>query len=175
MRRPMILLVAVALAAAACGGDDDTTTEAVATDNGGTETASPAAIVIEEIDFVGDRIVLRNTGDAPYDLTGHWICNRPSYAELPAEVIAPGATFEVAASTVGLDAGSGELAVYTQREFDSADAIVRYVAWGAAGQGRQGTATEAGLWGADDFVDNQGSGLVSSGDDPVGSGDWSTG
>ncbi len=64
--------------------------------------------------------------------------------------------------------------MYTAREFDNSGAMIRYVAWGAAGQGRQATAAEAGLWSEDDFVDNEGAGIASSGDDPVSSADWSS-
>lgn len=169
MRRWILLIAALSMLAAACGGDDDSSPEE------GSADGASSVIVIEEIDFAADRIVLRNAGDAPYDLAGHWICNRPSYAELPAEVLEPGATTEIAASAVGLGAASGELAVYTAREFDSSEAMIRYVAWGSAGQGRQATATEAGLWSEDDFVDNAGSAIASSGDDPVSSTDWSSG
>ncbi len=178
MRR-LTLIVAIALIVAACGGDDDDAATTLPTEPPDTSetTAAPASgtIVIAEIDFDGDRIVLQNAGDAPYDLTGHWICNRPAYQELPSEVIEPGGTIEVAASSVALDAASGELGVYTARAFDSADAMVRYVAWGAAGQGRQATAAEAGLWGADDFVDNGSAGITSTGANPVSSSDWTAG
>ncbi len=195
MRRATIVLAPLLLIAAACGGSDEplaatsppaatattgppTTTEPPATappETAPPETAPQAGtLVIAEIDFAGDRIVLRNPGDAPYDLAGHWLCNRPAYAPLPAEVLAPGATIEIAASSVGLSPGGGELGVYTDSDFGNPDAMVRYVAWGAPGRGRQDTAAAAGLWGADDFVANDRAAMVSTGDDPVGSADWST-
>ncbi len=199
MRRVLALTAVFLLVVAACGGDDDadttvatttaadtttpadttappaTTVSPTTTDAAGGAAEGEAAIVIDAIDFANDRIVLRNAGGEAYDLTGHWICNRPNYAELPAETLEPGGTIELAASLVGLGPDGGELGVYTARAFDDPAAMVRYVAWGAAGQGRQGTAVEAGLWSEGDFVDNAGAGLVSAGDNPVGSDDWSIG
>ena len=168
MPRQLSVLFALVLVVAACGGDDD-----AAGEGGDAIDASGATpLVIVEVDFEADRIVLRNRGESDYDLTGHWLCNRPTYVELPAEVLGAGDTIDVAASSVGLSAAGGELGVYTAREFDNPDALIRYVAWGSAGQGRQATAATAGVWGADDFVDNAGAALVSAGDNPMSSSDW---
>ena len=170
MRRSLTFIAAFALVVAACGGDDDADTTAAAAG-----AASGGSIVIDTIDFAGDRIVLRNAGDSAYDLSGHWLCNRPTYVELAGEVLEPGATFEVAASDLGLSSDGGEVGVYTARAFDDPGSIVRYVAWGGAGQGRQSTAADAGVWSADDFVDNGGAALSTTSDNPVSSADWQTG
>ncbi len=181
MRRATVVLAPLLLIAAACGGSDEpqATTSTPPATTAPPETAPPdtapqtGTLVIAEIDFTGDRIVLRNPGDAPYDLTGHWLCNRPTYAPVPDGVVEPGGTIEIAASLAGLSSGGGELGVYTSSDFGDPDAMVRYVAWGAAGRGRQDTAVAAGLWGSEDFVANGGAAMVSTGDDPVGSADWS--
>lgn len=157
--RPFMLAVAsvsVALVLAACGSDDggDSADESVAPDTAAQEdvvendTAAPAdaavgALQVTSVDFETGAAVLTNTGPDDYDLSGHWICNRPSYAELSSEILPPGGTIDVGLS--GFSADGGELAVYTSNSFSSADDIVSYVRWGASG-GRQSTAEEAGIW-----------------------------
>ncbi|MFQ5555207.1 MAG: hypothetical protein ACE5GC_07560 [Acidimicrobiia bacterium] len=156
-----------------------TTTTAATTTQAPTTTGAPAPsgpspIVIAAIDFAAGTAELRNVGSADYDLSGHFLCNRPSYAPLPDETVAAGATTTVDLAGLGINAEGGELALYTSASFDDAGAIARYVEWGSAGHGRTSTAIEAGIWGEGDFVDNAGADIASSGDDPVGGGDWST-
>ena len=50
-----------------------------------------------------------NTGSAPYDVSGHWLCNRPSSVALPAETIAPGASLMVSLEKLNVDPSSGEI------------------------------------------------------------------
>jgi hypothetical protein len=126
------------------------------------------------IDFAAGFILIRNDGDEDYDLAGHWICNRPTYSQLPDEVLAPGDVVEIDASAVELSAGGGELALYTSRDFSNADDILRYVQWGTDSHGRTATAVAGGVWQNGDFVDNQGGNLASVGSDPVSAADWSS-
>ena len=51
---------------------------------------------------------------------------------------------------------SGEFGLYSSASFGSADAIVAYVQWGSADNGRSSVAVEAGLIAEGDFVDNGG-------------------
>jgi hypothetical protein len=146
---------------------DTTTSEASA---GG--EASP--LVIVAVDFEAGLIVIRNDGEEDYDLTGHWICNRPTYSELPGEVLGPGATIEIDTAAVGLDADSGEIALYKSSEFGSADDILRYVQWGTDSHGRTAIAVAGGVWQNGDFVDNEGANIESTGSDPVSASDWSS-
>jgi hypothetical protein len=149
-----------------------TTSSTVETDSDASDAASP--LVIVTIDFAAGFILIRNDGDEDYDLGGHWICNRPTYSQLPDEVLAPGDVVEIEASTVGLSAGSGELALYTSRDFSNADEILRYVQWGTDSHGRAATAVAGSVWQKGDFVDNQGGNLASVGSDPVSAADWSS-
>ena len=142
------------------------------TDSDASDAASP--LVVVAIDFAAGFILIRNDGDEDYDLGGHWICNRPTYSQLPDEVLAPGDVVEIEASAVGLSAGSGELALYTSGDFSSADDIVRYVQWGSDSHGRTATAVAGSVWQNGDFVDNQGGNLASVGSDPVSAADWSS-
>jgi hypothetical protein len=201
MPRGIAPLLALSLLAAACAGASDssveetpTTTEGAAsvatststitsapatttsstgeTDSDASDGASP--LVVVTIDFTAGFILIRNDGDEDYDLGGHWICNRPTYSQLPDEVLAPGDVVEIEASTVGLSAGSGELALYTSRDFSNADDILRYVQWGTDSHGRAATAVAGSVWQKGDFVDNQGGNLASVGSDPVSAADWSS-
>ncbi len=156
------LLALVALTAAACG-DSDSDSEADAepaaeeapaedaADDGGTDdggaagTSARGALQVTEIRFENSSGTLTNTGDVPIDLTGYWLCNRPTYVELSG-VLEPGESMDV--GLAGMTADGGELAVYTSQNFSSADDMVAYVHW-AGGGGRAETAAEAGLWSGD--------------------------
>jgi hypothetical protein len=149
-----------------------TTSSTGETDSEASDAVSP--LVVVAIDFAAGFILIRNDGDEDYDLAGHWICNRPTYSQLPDEVLAPGDAVEIEASAVRLNADSGELALYTSSEFSNADDIIRYVQWGTDAHGRTATAIAGGVWQNGDFVDNQGGNLDSVGSDPVSAADWSS-
>ena len=112
-----------------------------------TEAAAPEVLrpglQVTSVDFTTGVAVITNLGDRDIDLTGHWICNRPSYAELPARELAAGESVE--ASLGGFSADGGEVAVYTSDAFGDPTAIATYVGWGGGG-GRESVAEEAGIW-----------------------------
>ena len=62
-----------------------------------TTTAPPGShpLVLRAIDFDAGMVEIANTGSEAFDLTGHWLCNRPNYRATPAETIAPGASLMV--------------------------------------------------------------------------------
>ncbi len=130
--------------------------------------------MVLEIDFDSSFILIRNDGAEDYDLSGHWVCNRPSYNQLPEQVLAPGDVIELDVRSLGLSADSGELALYTSGDFESPTDIIRYVQWGTDSHGRTDTAVAGGVWPDGDFVDNQGSSIKSSGSNPVSSDEWSS-
>lgn len=149
-RRLAIAVASFALIGAACGGDDGGSSEgstavpeSAADDVEESEAALESPLQVTSVDFTSGVATITNTGHQSYDLKGHWICQRPTYAELPDEVLEPGATYE--ASLGGFDAGGGEVAVYTSDSFGSSEDIVSYVGWGSGG-GRQGVAEDAGIW-----------------------------
>lgn len=134
-----------------------TTDAPVATDPApqttGSSDASAAAATgllrVTEVDFATGIATITNVGAEPYELVGHWICNRPEYEELPTDTLDPGESVETGFG--GFSPDGGELAVYSSRDFDSSDAILAYVTWGAAG-GRLSVAEAAGLWSGDPVV-----------------------
>ena len=190
MRRLLVLLATVTLLLAACGNDDDAapggggSTDDVATDDGGatddvaTDGAAVGArsVVISAVSF-GDAgvITLENIGDTDIDLTGHWLCNRPIYVEVPGGVLAPGESIEIPSSDLSLDPASGEVGLYSSNQFGSATAIIAYVEYGSPGRGREPTAVAGGVWTEGEFVDNGGEGFSLVGDDPRTGADYAVG
>ena len=179
MRR-FLLLVALALVAAACGGSDEAASDATTTapPNGSTTTAisttadgGSAVFAIEMVTFGdGAMVVITNTGAGAGDLAGHWLCQRPSYFQIPDVALEPGAQVAIAldgegfapppgavtidaVATVGtIDPTSGELGLYSASQFDDPTSIVSYVEWGSAGHGRSSVAVAAGIWTDGGFV-----------------------
>lgn len=158
-RSVLVPLAALALIGAACSDDDDGGSAEVAEDSdqavaeaaegvADTEPEGPPnalrpGLEVTSVDFTTGVAVITNNGDRDIDLTGHWICNRPSYAELPTGALMPGDTVE--ASLGGFSPDGGEVAIYSSDAFGDPDAMQTYVGWGAGG-GRQSVAEEAGLW-----------------------------
>jgi hypothetical protein len=127
-------------------------------------TVEGAIFEITSVTFGAPMVVITNVGTEAGNLGGHWICQRPSYQELPAIDVGPGEsvaislggsvflpppgtlTIEGQLNIGGISASSGEIGLYSTNSFGSADAIVSYVEWGDTGHGRSGTAVEAGVW-----------------------------
>ncbi len=193
------LLLAFVVVAAACGDDDagdstvttaatttsqapaettttpaaETTTTVAETTTAPTTTAAEAhevGLVITSLGFESDMVVITNFGSETIDLSGYWLCQRPSYAAIPSVELAPGEflsidlggdvffpipgskTIEGSLNVGGLNPTSGELALYSSNSFGSAEAIVSYVEWGTAGHGRSSVAVQAGIWPEGGFV-----------------------
>lgn len=148
---------------------DTTTTVAETT----TTTADgPAGVVfqIQSVSFGSPMVVIYNIGDEGGSLAGHWLCQRPSYAELPDITLEPGEGLAISLGgnvflpppglktadgqlNIGaLDPASGEIALYSSNSFGSSDAIVSYVEWGNSDHGRSSVAVGAGIWEAGAFV-----------------------
>lgn len=147
--------------------------ETTTTEGGDSDLGSP--LVVVSIGFDTFSIQIRNDGQEDYDISGHWLCNRPSYFQLPDQVLAPGDVIEIDVRSLGLNPSSGELALYTSGDFESSTDIIRYVQWGTDSHGRTIVAVAGGVWPEGDFVDNQGGNLESTGSDPSSSSDWSSG
>jgi hypothetical protein len=151
-----------------CGSDDSSGDTSVAVDEtvavDGTVAAVEAdatlGLQVNAVDLDAGTAVLVNLGDEPIDLGGHWVCNRPNYAELPDVELAPGATLEIGVG--GVTEGGGEVAIYTSDSFSSSDDIVTYVQWGTGG-GRSSVAEQGSVWSGDP-VEITGAAIVLAGD-----------
>lgn len=183
----------LALLAAGCGGADEpvdaggaATDPAPAETTGAPDTPAPAEtattpgddaapsvrLAIVGVDPGNGTVTLRNLGDEDVSLSGLWVCNRPSYTELPAETIAAGGELEVDVRAIGIAPTGGEVALYRGNSFSSADAILDYVTWGGGDAGRRSVAVEAGIWPDGGSVANDGAAFAATVDDPQGPDDY---
>lgn len=170
-----------------------TTAAATSTSAATTTAAGRAQFALSTVGF-GDSamIVITNIGGAPGDLGGHWLCQRPSYYEIPPIELAPLEAVAISAggelfspppgakvlddvATIGtLNPESGEIGLYSSNSFGDSDAIVSYVEWGQSGHGRSSVAVSAGIWSEGSFVATDGASsaitaLLLPAEDPV---DW---
>ena len=131
------------------------------------------AIRIDELVFAGEPyLVIANRGTGTGSTGGHWICQFPSYYELPAVDLQPGerlaiplgdgevpelagivATVDVVRPLGTVSGRDGEIGLYTSNEFNSADAIVDYVEWGFPGHARSNVAVAAQIWTTNGYVE----------------------
>ena len=157
----------------AADSTDTTAAEDTTTTTAAAERSPRARFAFTEVGLgpLGS-VLIQNVGDAPGSLAGHWLCQRPSYHELPDVELQPGEVAHVfvtghdemfgtrsgavavegIANTGPFDPESGEIGLYGSNDFGSADAIVSYVEWGSSDHGRSGTAVEAGIWAIGGFV-----------------------
>ncbi len=133
-----------------CGSDDSSGDTSVAVDETSDETVAVDGAVdvalglqVSAVDLDAGTAVLVNLGAEPIDLGGHWVCNRPNYAELPDVELAPGEELEIGVG--GVTEGGGEVAIYTSDSFSNSDDIVTYVQWGSGG-GRSSVAEQGSVW-----------------------------
>lgn len=131
----------------------------------------PAEFAIMEVFFgANPYLTIANIGLGSGNLGSFWLCQRPSYYEIPPVRLEPGEVVAIALGgavpdLIGIaavfDAGrdlgrvvraDGELGLYRAPTFGDKDAIVDYVEWGSSGHGRSAVAVAAGIWVEDGFV-----------------------
>ena len=139
-----------------------------------TTTEAPAgaaefAITSVGLNPAGPMAVITNIGSSPGVLGGYWLCQRPSYYQIPEIELQPGEFTVISfggtdfqppdgaketflANLGGVGADEGEIALYTSQSFGNSNAIVDYVEWGSADHGRSSVAVLAGIWPEGGFV-----------------------
>jgi hypothetical protein len=196
--RKAALLTAFVLVVAACGGSSEadtttspvvpTTTAAVTptTETPPPDTTSPAvpdpttteSSTSSDVRFVItsvslgtlSKVVIENIGGEVGSLGGHWLCQAPSYYELPDVELAPGQAAAISTggdifvpppdaiaideiASIGiLRSTGGEVALYFGADFSSSDDILSYVEWGSPRHTRSVPAVAAGIWPDGGFV-----------------------
>jgi Secretion system C-terminal sorting domain len=117
-----------------------------------------AQVVINEI-IPPNMVELKNLGGAEAAAGGYWLCQFPNYNQLSVLgadcgnlTIPAGGILKVTTSSININAGDGELGLYTTNNFGSSDAIIDYVEWGSTGHMRSTVAVGAGTWSTGDFV-----------------------
>ena len=120
-------------------------------------TVPVRSIVINEVQFGNrDLVELYNNGEIAVDLAPYWLCLGPGeynqIGDLTPEsgniILEPGAFLVVPFS---MDDSEG-LGLYSSNSFTSADAIIDFVQFGAAGSARENVAVSAGIWTANEYV-----------------------
>ncbi|MFQ5794639.1 MAG: lamin tail domain-containing protein [Candidatus Bipolaricaulia bacterium] len=138
------------------------------------QSPAPAQLVINEVLFLpesGEQLIeIANLGESEVDLSGWFLCNRPSYWGVPrGTTIGPGEFLVVHVGVRGentetdlfapgfarLNTTADEVALYSSSNFSSSSALVDFVQWGAARQRptRLDVAISTGQWNSGEFVD----------------------
>lgn len=150
-----------------------TSTSLAATTTTTTLPPGQAMILVDEIVFAeAPYLLVSNRGGSVGSTAGMFLCQFPSYFELPAFDLAPGERIAVplgdgeipdligviakveASNPIGaVSRLDGEVGLYSRSEFSSADAIINYVEWGSTAHPRSPVAVEAGVWVTGGFVE----------------------
>ena len=119
--------------------------------------AGVEGLVISEVSAEG-RIEIYNGSDSDLDLAEYYLYTSPAYRQIEdlaldcgATLLAPGATLAVS-PLAGFDAIDGEVALYTDSNFEDPGSIISYLEYGSAGHKRAPVAVAAGIWDVNDFV-----------------------
>lgn len=157
MKKNFFKIIALSLLIAACS-EDDTIVSVPDTpdvpDGGGNNVEG--TVVLNEVEYLGDRVEIFNNSNAAVDLGSYWLCLGPGqYAQISDLVTEGNVNLdagEYLSVSYEMPQGTGGLGLYSTNEFGSASAIVDFVQWGAGGNARENVAVEANLWTAGDFV-----------------------
>ncbi len=152
--RNLPLFVLSLFTAFACGDDDSTP------NNPSTPDTGAANVRIVSVDPTEDSFTFKNFGESEVDITSYRLCSKFVYTEsaLSNLTLTSGSLKLAAGASVTLsgwpvDDTSADLALYlAEGSFSDADALVDFVQWGSAGNGRESLAASKGIWTAGDFI-----------------------
>ncbi|MEL6194041.1 MAG: CHRD domain-containing protein [Bacteroidota bacterium] len=128
------------------------------------DVVTEANVRLLKVDPETDKIYLKNFGGTAIDISAWRLCSEFSYtSDLANSVNLLSGSFTLeAGDTVAFDGwpltdASADLGIYRATGgFGSAEAMIDFVQWGSAGNGRESVAVEKGIWGAGDFLDGAG-------------------
>ena len=115
-----------------------------------------------EVDFMGSTswIELYNASDSEVDVSSLILCDFPTYSVISTLSVLSGNTTIPAGGYLVLDWANldndAEVGLYqanAQGSFDDPTLMIDYMQYGSAGHEREGTAVEAGVWTAGEFVE----------------------
>ncbi|GEM_PF-2052265 len=143
------------LTLASCSDDDDQALEQILEEQ---EEQANASLVLNEVEYLGDRVELFNNGDTTIDAADYFLCLGPGTYRRIGDLetvgntnIAPGAYISVAYEMPNTAAGLG---LYINNTgFGDPNTLADFVQWGAAGSAREDVAVTAGIWTAGEFVE----------------------
>ncbi|MEO0528170.1 MAG: spondin domain-containing protein [Bacteroidota bacterium] len=158
MKKNLFKMMLLAALVASCSDDDDVVIndDPIGDDPIDTPTGQ-ASVVLNEVEYLGNRVELFNNGDVDVDLEGYFLCLGPgTYRQIGALetegnlVLAPG---EYLVASYDMPNTVGGLGLYLNNTgFGDPSTLADFVQWGAAGNARENVAVEAGIWTAGEFV-----------------------
>ncbi|NJB35089.1 spondin domain-containing protein [Croceivirga sp. JEA036] len=160
MKKNFLRMAALSLLVMACS-EDDNEVVTLPPDEGMQEEPAPqptgqASFVLNEVEYLGDRVEIFNNGNATGNLSGYFLCLGPgAYGQIGNLTtegninLAQGEYLTVFFET---PRNSGGLGLYSSNQFTNAEAMVDFVQWGEGGNARENVAVDAGLWTAGEFV-----------------------
>jgi len=161
MKTNFIKALAIMALIVSCSEDDDVV---INNDNvPGVEEPSTqiASVVLNEVEYLGNRVEIFNNGQVTVDLEGYFLCLGPGRYRPVRELEREGNLQLEAGEYLTLEYNmpneEGGLGLYRNNAgFGNADNIVDFVQWGAAGSPRENVAVEAQLWTTGEFVEVMG-------------------
>lgn len=126
-------------------------------DEGTPPSTGQASVVLNEVEYLGDRVEIFNNSDEVVDLEGYFLCLGPgTYRQIGALEtegnlqLAPG---EYLSAAYEMPSNTGGIGLYRNNSgFGDAANLVDFVQWGSAGSARENVAVTAGIWIAGEFV-----------------------
>ncbi|MEM7551288.1 MAG: spondin domain-containing protein [Bacteroidota bacterium] len=149
------ILVLLALLAVASCSDDDSTDPVDPIDT--TVVVGDISVVLNEVEYLGNRVEIFNNGEESVDLSGYFLCLGPGTYRMIGDLETEGnenlAAGEFLVVSYEMPNATGGLGLYRNNNgFGDADNLVDFVQWGAAGSPREVVASTAGIWTTGEFV-----------------------
>ena len=153
MKKNFIKLLALSLLVVACS-EDETVLEIPPVEQ---DPVGEASVVLNEVEYLGNRVEIFNNGDVTVDLENYFLCLAPgTYRQIGAletEGNVQLGVGEYLSVSYDMPNENGGLGLYINNSgFGDAANIADFVQWGAAGAVRENVAVTAGIWTAGEFV-----------------------
>lgn len=154
MKKNILKLIAISFFVFACSDDDN---QGVDPGNPPPPNNDMGSVVLNEVEYLGNRVEIFNNGNVTVDLENYFLCLAPgTYRQIGAletEGNVQLGAGEYLSVSYNMPNAEGGLGLYRNNDgFGNAANIADFVQWGAAGAVREEVAVAAGLWTAGEFV-----------------------
>jgi hypothetical protein len=155
MKKNFLKLLALSFLIVACS-EDDTIPEQQGPEEP-TPPAGVASVVLNEVEYLNNRVEIFNNGDVTVDLEDYFLClGSGTYRQIGAletEGNVQLGVGEYLSVAYEMPNENGGLGLYTNNSgFGNAENLADFVQWGQAGSQRENVAVTAGIWTAGEFV-----------------------
>nr|WP_299000192.1 spondin domain-containing protein [uncultured Allomuricauda sp.] len=154
MKKNVLKAAVLTLLLASCSEDDfvGDTPDPIEPDPSG-----EVSVVLNEVEYLGNRVEIFNNGQVDVDLSGYFLCLGPGTYRQIGDLETQGSTNlgpgEYLVVSYDMPNAEGGLGLYIDNSgFGDASTLADFVQWGASGSPRENVAVEAGIWTAGDFV-----------------------